>query len=54
VKARSLLESLQHPRLLDGGMGRELRFRGIENPPHIWSANGLLVAPEVVRQIHLD
>ena len=40
--------------LLDGGMGRELRFRGVEILDTIWSANGLLVAPEVVRQIHLD
>jgi S-methylmethionine-dependent homocysteine/selenocysteine methylase len=48
------LESLKPPLLLDGGMGRELRFRGIETPPDIWSANGLLAAPEVVRQIHLD
>jgi S-methylmethionine-dependent homocysteine/selenocysteine methylase len=42
------------PVLLDGGMGRELRFRGVEIPDTIWSANALLVAPEVVRQIHLD
>ncbi len=42
------------PILLDGGMGRELRFRGVETPETIWSAHGLLVAPEVVRQIHLD
>jgi S-methylmethionine-dependent homocysteine/selenocysteine methylase len=35
-------------------MGRELRFRGVEILDTIWSANGLLVAPEVVRQIHLD
>jgi S-methylmethionine-dependent homocysteine/selenocysteine methylase len=40
--------------LLDGGMGRELRFRGVETIDTIWSANGLLVAPEIVRQIHLD
>nr|VFK37655.1 MAG: homocysteine S-methyltransferase [Candidatus Kentron sp. SD]VFK41318.1 MAG: homocysteine S-methyltransferase [Candidatus Kentron sp. SD]VFK79592.1 MAG: homocysteine S-methyltransferase [Candidatus Kentron sp. SD] len=40
--------------LLDGGMGRELRFRGIEVSNTIWSANALLVAPEVVRRIHLD
>ena len=40
--------------ILDGGMGRELRFRGVEIPDTIWSANGLLVAPEVVLQIHLD
>ena len=40
--------------LLDGGMGRELRFRGVEIPDTIWAANGLLTAPDVVRQIHLD
>nr|VFK01730.1 MAG: homocysteine S-methyltransferase [Candidatus Kentron sp. LFY] len=40
--------------LFDGGMGRELRFRGIEVSNTIWSANALLVAPEVVRRIHLD
>ena len=40
--------------LLDGGMGRELRFRGIETPATIWSAHALLVAPEVVRDIHMD
>lgn len=45
---------LAPPLLLDGGMGRELRFRGVEIPDTIWSANGLLVAPEVVRQIHAD
>lgn len=40
--------------LLDGGMGRELRFRGVDILDTIWSANALLVAPEIVRQIHLD
>jgi S-methylmethionine-dependent homocysteine/selenocysteine methylase len=48
------LEPLKPPLLLDGGMGRALRFRGVETLPTIWSANGLLVAPEVVCQIHLD
>lgn len=48
------LDFPDRPILLDGGMGRELRFRGIETPDTIWSAHGLLVAPEVVRQIHLD
>ena len=50
----ALLESLHRPLLLDGGMGRELRFRGVETPPTIWSADALISAPEVVRQIHLD
>ena len=42
------------PRLLDGGMGRELRFRGVEILDTIWSANALIVAPDVVRDIHRD
>ena len=40
--------------LLDGGMGRELRYRGVDILDTIWSASGLLAAPEVVRQIHID
>jgi S-methylmethionine-dependent homocysteine/selenocysteine methylase len=40
--------------LLDGGMGRELRFRGVDILSTIWSANALLVAPEVVRAVHDD
>jgi S-methylmethionine-dependent homocysteine/selenocysteine methylase len=42
------------PVLLDGGMGRELRSRRIENLATIWSANALLVAPDVVREVHRD
>ncbi len=44
----------KRPILLDGGMGRELRFRGIEVPETIWSAGALLTDPDVVRQIHTD
>jgi S-methylmethionine-dependent homocysteine/selenocysteine methylase len=40
--------------LLDGGMGRELHFRGVEVPETIWSAASLLSAPDVVQQIHQD
>ncbi|QEX20803.1 homocysteine S-methyltransferase [Hypericibacter adhaerens] len=40
--------------LLDGGMGRELRMRGVPILETIWSANALVVAPEVVRQVHQD
>jgi len=40
--------------LLDGGMRRELRFRGIDVMTSIWSANALIEAPQVVRQIHSD
>lgn len=42
------------PILLDGGMGRELRFRNVEITETIWSANALLTAPDVVRDIHAD
>ena len=40
--------------LLDGGMRRELRARGVRILDTIWSANGLIVAPDVVFQIHRD
>ncbi len=40
--------------LLDGGMGRELRRRGVPILHTIWSANALLVAPDIVRQVHVD
>ena len=42
------------PILLDGGMGRELRFRGVNVMTAIWAANGLITAPDTVRQIHQD
>jgi S-methylmethionine-dependent homocysteine/selenocysteine methylase len=42
------------PVVLDGGMGRELRFRGVEILDSIWSANGLITAPEIVRAVHDD
>lgn len=45
---------LQAPVLLDGGMGRELGFRGVEISHLIWSAQALLDAPEVVRAVHAD
>ena len=48
------LEDRALPLILDGGMGRELRSRGIEILETIWSANGLITAPDVVRDIHLD
>jgi len=40
--------------LLDGGLGRELRFRGVAVPKTIWSAGALMTDPKVVRQIHRD
>lgn len=35
-------------------MGRELRSRGVDVLTAIWSANGLITAPDTVRQIHQD
>ena len=35
-------------------MGRELRSRGVNILTAIWSANGLIKAPDTVRQIHQD
>ncbi len=42
------------PVLIDGGMGRELRFRGVNVPETIWSAGALITDPDIVRQIHMD
>lgn len=42
------------PLLLDGGMGRELRFRGIDVMTSIWSARALIDAPAMVREVHSD
>ena len=40
--------------LLDAGMGKTLSMKGVEIPPTIWSANALLVAPEVVLEVHRE
>jgi S-methylmethionine-dependent homocysteine/selenocysteine methylase len=40
--------------VLDAGMGKTLAMRGIEIPGTIWSANALIVAPEVVVEIHKE
>ena len=40
--------------ILDAGMGRNLRMRGVEIPDTIWSANALLVAPDIVVDIHKE
>ena len=40
--------------LLDGAMGTELRRRGVPTPLPLWSAHGLLLAPDVVLKIHRD
>ena len=38
--------------LLDGGMGRELKARGVRLSPRIWSASALIEAREVVVEAH--
>lgn len=48
------LNAKNKPILLDGGLGRELRFRGVALPKTIWSAGALLTDPKVVLEIHLD
>jgi len=40
--------------ILDGAMGTELARRGVDTGLPLWSANALMAAPEVVKQIHLD
>jgi S-methylmethionine-dependent homocysteine/selenocysteine methylase len=43
--------------LLDGGMGNELRARGVRVPSHvtsIWSAQALLDEPDAVLNVHRD
>jgi hypothetical protein len=43
--------------LLDGGMGTELRARGVEVPDHttsIWSAKALLADPQAIVAVHRD
>ncbi|WP_319521690.1 homocysteine S-methyltransferase family protein [uncultured Desulfosarcina sp.] len=42
------------PILLDGGMGRELQFRGVQLSRQIWSASALTEAPDMVRTVHED
>ena len=41
--------------LMDGGMGQELRRRGLTGgPPALWSANALLQSPATVLEVHRD
>ena len=40
--------------ILDAGMGKSLSLRGVDIPSSIWSANALLVAPDVVVDIHRE
>ena len=43
--------------LLDGGIGFELKLRGVEVPSHldsIWSAQALMADPEAVESVHHD
>lgn len=40
--------------ILDGPMGTELGARGVATPAPLWSAEGLIHAPDVVAAIHRD
>lgn len=40
--------------LLDAGMGKDLKMRGVPIPGTIWSANALLVAPQAVLDVHRE
>lgn len=40
--------------LLDGAMATELEARGCDLADALWSAKGLLDAPAIIRQVHLD
>lgn len=46
--------NFKKPVLLDGGMGRELSFRGIDISKPSWSAGALTSHPDIVAQAHLD
>ena len=41
-------------KVLDAGMGKTLAMRGVNIPNTIWSANALLEAPDVVKEIHSE
>ena len=53
-QVKLMLNHSDKPLLLDGGMGRELRARGVDIMTSIWSANGLISAPQTVKQVHTD
>ena len=38
--------------ILDGGMGRELEKRGAPFKQPEWSALAMMVAPEIVKEVH--
>jgi S-methylmethionine-dependent homocysteine/selenocysteine methylase len=48
------LLAARRPVILDGAMGTELQRRGANTGLPLWSANALLAAPDLVRQIHAD
>jgi S-methylmethionine-dependent homocysteine/selenocysteine methylase len=46
--------NFDRPLLLDGGNGRELLKRRVPILTHTWASSALYLAPDVVRQVHLD
>lgn len=45
---------MRRPIILDGPMGTEIERRGVDTSAPFWSARGLLDAPDLVKQIHID
>ena len=50
----SRMLALMSPLILDGALGTELQRRDVDTGLPLWSANALMVHPEVVLQIHKD
>ncbi|MBI5567630.1 MAG: homocysteine S-methyltransferase family protein [Chloroflexi bacterium] len=52
----TFLSHLQSGRvlILDGATGTELDRRGVDTSLPLWSARALIVAPDIVRQVHRD
>ena len=55
-KYKSLQNRLEQRELLimDGGMGTEILHRGVPTTLPLWSAEALLIHPEIVQRIHED
>jgi S-methylmethionine-dependent homocysteine/selenocysteine methylase len=56
-KLQGLLSKLidaRDPVLLDGGLGSEIERRGVDAGLPLWSANAVIHAPWVLREIHED
>ncbi|MDP6541746.1 MAG: homocysteine S-methyltransferase family protein, partial [Phycisphaerales bacterium] len=45
--------SLDTPFLLDGATGSELDRAGVDVGMPLWSANAIIEAPEILKQVHI-